>query len=88
VLAVHITNRFLDLMPVIKTAATHFGKDVRLVDADGDPDKLVLRSPWALLSSDAAFFRDARLGGATAMAEPIGFHPWKDDYSSIFSILK
>lgn len=88
VLAVHITNRFLDLRPVVKTAATHFGKDVRLVDADGDPDKLVLRSRWALLSSDAAFFRDGRLSGAEALAEPVGFAPWKDDYSSIFSILK
>ncbi|MDP1999420.1 MAG: hypothetical protein Q8K22_07470, partial [Rhodoferax sp.] len=88
VLAVHITNRFLDLRPVVKTAATHFGKDVRLVDADGDPDKLVLRSRWALLSSDEAFFRDGRLSGAEALAEPVGFAPWKDDYSSIFSILK
>ena len=49
---------------------------------------LVLRSRWALLSSDAAFFRDARLSGATALADPIGFEPWKDDYSSIFSILE
>ena len=35
VLAVHITNRFLDLQPVVKTAADYFGKDIRLVDFEG-----------------------------------------------------
>jgi len=88
VLAVHITNRFLDLRPVVKTAANHFGKEVRLVDSEGIPEKLVLRSRWALISSDAAFFKDPRLSSATTIADPNGFQPWKDDYSSIFSILK
>ncbi|MEO8119483.1 MAG: fused MFS/spermidine synthase, partial [Rhodoferax sp.] len=88
VLAVHITNRFLDLRPVMKTAANHFGKEVRLVDSEGNSEKLVLRSRWALISADAAWFKDPRLAGATSIAEPLGFQPWKDDYSSIFSILQ
>lgn len=88
VLAVHITNRFLDLRPVVKTAADHFGKDVRLVDSESNPEKLLLRSRWALLSGDAAFFKDVRLATATAVDAPADFRPWKDDYSSIFSILK
>jgi SAM-dependent methyltransferase len=87
-LAVHITNRFLDLRPVVKTAAEHFKKDVRLVESDNNPEKLVFSSRWALISSDTAFFKDARLSGATTIVTPIGFQAWKDDYSSIFSILK
>lgn len=88
VLAVHITNRFLDLRPVVKTAADHFAKDIRLVDSAGIPEKLVLRSRWALISSQPAFFNDPQLSSATRIADPSGFQPWKDDYSSIFSILK
>ncbi|MEO8120201.1 MAG: fused MFS/spermidine synthase [Rhodoferax sp.] len=88
VLAVHITNRFLDLRPVVKTAADHFAKSSYLVDSEGIPEKLVLRSRWALISSDPAFFKDPRLSSATPITDPIGFQPWKDDYSSIFSILK
>jgi hypothetical protein len=88
VLVVHITNRFLDLRPVMKTAANHFGKEVRLVDFEGNSKKLVLRSRWALISADAAWFKDPRLASATSIADPIGFQPWKDDYSSIFSILQ
>jgi spermidine synthase len=87
-LAVHITNRFLDLRPVVKTAAEHFKKDVRLVESDNNPETLAFSSRWALISSDASFFKDARLRGATTIVNPTGFQAWKDDYSSIFSILK
>ncbi len=88
VLAVHITNRFLDLRPVVKTAANRFAKEVRMVDSNAIDGTLVLRSNWALISSDAAFFRSPQLAGATPIPDRPGFQPWKDDYSSIFSILK
>lgn len=88
VLAVHITNRFLDLRPVVKAAADHFGRAVRLVDSESIPEKLVLRSRWALLGNDPGFFNDPQLSSATTIAARNGFQPWKDDYSSIFSILE
>lgn len=88
VLAVHITNRFLDLRPVVKSAADHFGRAVRLVDSESIPEKLVLRSRWALLGKDPGFFNDPQLSSATTIAARNGFQPWKDDYSSIFSILE
>jgi SAM-dependent methyltransferase len=88
VLAVHITNRFLDLRPVVKTAANRFAREVRMVDSESVEGTLVLRSNWALLSNDAAFFKSPQLAGAKLIADQPGFQPWKDDYSSIFSILK
>ena len=88
ILAVHITNRFLDLRPVVKTAADHFGKDVRVVNSGGLPEKLVLRSRWALISSDAGFFQNPLLAGATSISAPASFRPWKDDYSSIVSVIE
>lgn len=88
VLAVHITNRFLDLRPVVKTAADHFGKDLRMVDSEGNSEKLILHSSWALISSDAAFFKHPDLGAATAVVTPTKFRPWKDDYSSIVSVMQ
>jgi SAM-dependent methyltransferase len=87
VLAVHITNRFLDLQPVVKTAADYFGKDIRLIDFEGDRKRLVFRSRWALISSDPAFFKHSQLVNATIITARPDFQLWKDDYSSIFSIL-
>ena len=88
VLAVHITNRFLDLRPVVKTAADHFAKEVKMVNADGMPEKLVLRSSWALISSDQSFFKHPELSGATGISPQANFRPWKDDYSSIVSVMQ
>lgn len=87
VLAVHITNRFLDLRPVVKTAADHFARQVRLVDFAGDHERLVFRSRWALISGDTSFFNHPGLGGSTPISVQSGFQPWRDDYSSIFPIL-
>ena len=88
VLAVHITNRFLDLQPVVKTAADHFAKDVKMVHADGIPEKLVLRSNWALISSDPEFFKHPALNSAVRIRAQPSFRPWKDDYSSIVSVMQ
>jgi len=87
VLAVHITNRFLDLQPVVKAAAEHFEKDVRLVSFEGDRDRLIFRSRWALISADRTFFSKPQLKDAVPIVARKNFQPWKDDYSSIFSIL-
>ncbi len=88
VLAVHITNRFLDLRPVVKAAANQFGKQARLVDSDSVPERLVFHSLWALISSDAAFFTHPDLAAALPLETQSGFRTWKDDYSSIFSVMR
>jgi SAM-dependent methyltransferase/multisubunit Na+/H+ antiporter MnhB subunit len=86
-LAVHITNRFLDLRPVVATAAEAFGKTARIVDDPGSPDKLTFRSRWALVSGDVSVFGQPELIGATPIEVKAGFRPWRDDYSSLLSIL-
>ncbi|MEY3654512.1 MAG: hypothetical protein RL739_2682, partial [Pseudomonadota bacterium] len=88
VLAVHITNRFLDLLPVLQTAATHFGKTARLVEHEGDRSELSFSSRWVLVSGDATFFDQPALQAAQAIEPRAGFVPWRDDYSSLLSVLK
>jgi spermidine synthase len=88
VLAVHITNRFLDMRPVIKTAADHFAAEVRIVDTPGDSEQLVLRSRWALISKDRQFFTPLSLVDASRIEAPPSFRPWRDDYSSILSVIE
>ena len=89
VLAIHVTNRFLDLAPVVKAAAESFGRQARMVSIQGDPDRLVYRSSWVLVSADPSFFAGDKLRDATTEipAKP-GFRIWRDDYSSVYSVLK
>jgi hypothetical protein len=88
VLAVHITNRFLDLRQVIATGASHFGHQARLIDYDGSGDPLDYRSTWALTSAEPKMFAHPLLAGSQAIEMRPSFKPWRDDYSSLFSILK
>lgn len=89
ILAVHVTNRFLALAPVVKAAAESFGRQARLVVADDDPERLVYPSSWVLVSADASFFKHERLHGiANAIDSEPGFRLWRDDYSSVFAVLK
>ena len=87
VLAVHITNRFLDLRPVLASAAQHLTMDMRLVDGANDGAKLINHSRWALLSRQPAFFEHTELSDASRFQADVKFRPWKDDYSSILSVL-
>ena len=88
VLAVHITNRFLDLLPVVQTGAAHFGKHARLVTHEGARSDLSFVSSWVLVTADAAFFDQPALQTAQAIEPRAGFAPWRDDYSSLLSVLK
>ena len=88
VLAVHITNRFLNLQPVIQTAAQKLGFTAKLIDHPGDDDRLVYSSRWALMSKDSQWFAQTALKAATTLESPTGFVPWTDDYSSLFAVVK
>jgi spermidine synthase len=88
VLAVHITNRFLNLQPVIHTAAQKLGFTARLIDHPGDDDRLVYPSRWALLAKDSQWFAQNALKASKTLESPTGFVPWTDDYSSLFAVVK
>ncbi len=87
VLAVHITNRYLDLRPVIKTAADHFKRPVRIVDFDGDAERGLFRSRWAIIAADDTFFCHQGFEESKLLADRPGFKAWLDDYSSLFAVL-
>lgn len=88
VLAVHVTNRFLDLKQVVKAAADHFGWQARLLSSPGDGERLVYRSNWVLVGADPRFFAQPRLAEAAPIATEAGFRLWTDDYSSVLAVLK
>lgn len=87
VLAIHITNRYLDLRPVIKTASDHLKRPARIIDDAGDSALGTFRSRWTIIAQDGAFFSHAEFSDAKPLADKPGFKPWQDDYSSLFAVL-
>jgi SAM-dependent methyltransferase len=92
ILAVHVTNHYLDLPPVVKLAADQYGKVARIVkmDLNGRSDaKDEYPSSWVLISDGPDIFTRTEFRGATEEISPSrNMQPWTDDYSSIYAILK
>jgi hypothetical protein len=89
ILAVHISNRNLDLAPVVKHAVDYFGRQARLVEVGADQRHNLSGSAWILISDTEAVFSDERLrGNSQPLVSRIAIRPWTDDYSSIYAILK
>jgi len=89
VLALNVTNVFLDFVPVLKVAADHYGKNIRLVEHPGNPGQVVaFPSRWILLTGKSEFFAHPSLHSLQTVAAPVNVVPWRDDYSSLQSVLK
>lgn len=88
VLAVHITNHYLNLEPVLERAATHLGKQILIVRTTRDDDDVCYRTRWALLSANRQLFARPEFANATRPVRAIGFKRWTDDYSNLFSVLQ
>ena len=88
IIAFHVTNRFLDLIPVVKSLADAQGLHAAWVRDEGE-GALSSRSDWVLLSSDPAVLDTPRIVEATV---PIVEHPewrlWTDDFNNLVQVLK
>lgn len=88
VLAVHISNRYLDLAPVVKREAEARGWQARMVSDDEDTEAGVYRSDWVLVSDRDDLFRLEALKDAAPLADNPKVRRWTDDFSNLYRILK
>jgi hypothetical protein len=89
-LAVHITNHYLDLSPVLAAAAQQYGKVALRYELDPDDgDDYCRHSVWVLLMSpERAAKLPAALAQASALQQRPGFKAWTDSFSNLLSVLK
>jgi SAM-dependent methyltransferase len=88
VLAVHISNKYLDLEPVVHGIAASLGKQDRTVDTDDDDAVGTFGSTWVLVTGRSDFFDQPLLRSLPARATGAPRRVWTDDYSNLFRILK
>ena len=82
ILAMHLSNRYLDLQSVVAAGARAAGKQVSVVDNAPDDSRKVFAASWALISSPKAGEQPPRYNS------PRAERPWTDDYSNLLRALK
>lgn len=87
-LAMHISNKYFDLAPVVLPAARALGKSSLLVIDDPVHDDICSKSDWVLLSSDPAAFAAPQWKGLGAVSQSRELRLWTDDYSNLLAALK
>ncbi|HEY2018345.1 MAG TPA: fused MFS/spermidine synthase, partial [Bryobacteraceae bacterium] len=85
VLAVHITNRYLDLYPVVEGLAVSLHKKIVAIHNSPDPGRQVYAADWAVLWDDTIHDFQAYSNSAAA---PRKARLWTDDYSNLFGVLR
>jgi hypothetical protein len=88
VLAVHVTNRFLRLAPVVKMIADEYKLHTALVVDEAEESDLA-RTDWVLVSRDAKVLQRKEIASVASPIETIrGLAVWTDDYNNLLRILK
>lgn len=91
---VNISNRYLNLRPVVENAARAFGYQVHHINSEDGGDEgegswWLYGSSWMILSKNADFMGRGELKYvASPPASPNTIPLWTDDYASMFTILQ
>jgi SAM-dependent methyltransferase len=87
-IAFHVTNRYLNLAPVVKLLADEAGMEAVLISDDPD-DAHLSRTDWVIVTRNRAFINDPEVVEKRVAIEPIkGLTPWTDDFNNLYRILK
>jgi len=90
IIAVHISNGYLDLEPVLANIAREFGYQVAVVEhrPPGPERWWVSGSFWALLTHDQEFLKTPSIAAVARPPHEKSIRLWTDDFASLFQILK
>ncbi|MFV1966667.1 MAG: spermidine synthase, partial [Pirellulaceae bacterium] len=89
VVAVHVSNRDLDLVPVVGGIAKHFAIPVMIIESTDDGEVGEAGSDWMLMTRNEEFLQEPMVVGVAEEVQgtytPIPL--WTDQYSNLLEIL-
>ena len=89
ILAVHTSNTFLNLAPVVQMLAADANFSTRLITNDDNHRKLIDASDWVLVTRNKRFLDEL---DSSVYIDTIEMPPhlrlWTDDYNNLFRILR
>ncbi len=89
ILAIHVSNRYIDLEPVLEQQALRAGKYAATVDSRGDGERRCYQSVWVILTArEDLLKRPDFLRATRPTLISVTLPLWTDDYSNVFQLLK
>ncbi|MEJ1168826.1 fused MFS/spermidine synthase [Variovorax sp. CCNWLW235] len=89
IVAFHVSNRYLELAPVVARIAALKGVHAVLVSDDAKESKWLNSTDWVLVARDPAVLaREPVRGAASPIALPADTRPWTDDFNNLLGVLK
>ncbi|HTA71362.1 MAG TPA: fused MFS/spermidine synthase, partial [Bryobacteraceae bacterium] len=90
ILAVNVSNRHLDLRPVMERGAAAVGRIALFYSYEAsEEDSFCKNADWVLIAEPNVREKQPKLYGAGQVLKPYtGFRAWTDDFSNMFRILK
>jgi spermidine synthase len=87
IMAIHVSNQYLDLQPVVHGLADEHGMAVVVISLGAVPAFRAPGSTWMLVTSNARFMAETPNMPATTVPDDRHI-VWTDDFSSLMSVLR
>jgi len=87
VIAVHVSNKYLHLVPVVRRLAEDCGFGATRISVEGDEDRLLSSNEWVLVTRNQAFLRTHPATPPFSGADDQRVRLWTDQYSNLVQIL-
>lgn len=84
----HITNRFLDLTPVVATHAREAGLEAVMISSKPDPARGIWRADWLVVTSNREFLDQPEIRTRTQAVDGTGPLLWTDDFAGLWHVTR
>lgn len=88
ILVVHISNRFINLAPVVERVAAATGRVAVQVETDDSDDGRCYGTTWVLVADSMKSFESPAFKDAVRLEPNPWLTAWTDDYSNVYKVLK
>ncbi|MEA3341755.1 MAG: fused MFS/spermidine synthase, partial [Chloroflexota bacterium] len=90
ILAIHISNKHLDLEPLVRGLAAEIGYEAVLIGNDDVEEEGVDSSDWVLVTTNQEFLQDEEVAKGISDWPDDSRPPvvWTDDFSNLFELIR
>ncbi len=89
VLAIHVSNQYLDLAPVVQQLASFYDYPAVMVHSSKDETQFLSAATWVLVTRNRQFLERSEIANASEPIPPRpGLRMWTDDYNNLFQVIR